>query len=644
MMQGKKILLRFILVLQVILLVQPRAKASHIFGGEMTYRFEVMTSVNTAKYLITFKLFEDCVNPNPGAIDGDNPTHLIVFMDGIPISKFEVDADSTFSVPANFSNSCINNAPYTCLQERIFKKELELTTGRDYFIVFQQCCRNAAILNIRIPNKTGASFYCEIPPDLNLTTNSTPVFKNFPPQVICVNVPFVYDNSAYDIDGDSLSYELCSAYDAPGWDDTDPYAKTPPPYASVQYKPNFSAIKPIPGKPLIQVDPATGMITGTPNMVGRYVITICCHEWRNGVMINTIRRDFQFVVTDCSKAVVADIPQYSDEPNTYIVECHSYTVKFDNLSKGGFAYKWDFGVNNITTDTSSAFSPTYTYPDTGTYIVKLVVNPGTTCPDSITRFVKIYPFFHANFTDNGDCPNAPFMFKDSSYATTVYNALSWEWSFGDGDSSFVQNPTHIYSAGGSYHVVLISKNGKSCTDSATKQVNVEAFQPFAGNDTIIVKGEIINFDASGGGSYTWTPATNLNNPFIGNPTGTYPDTGLFVYVVHVVSPSQMCSGDDTISVYVVDHGSLYIPTAFSPNGDGLNDFFKPLAVGYSQINHFRVFNRWGQQVFYSEHLKEGWDGNYLGQPCELGTYFWMLEITDRFGNKEERKGDVTLLR
>ena len=165
----------------------------------------------------------------------------------------------------------------------------------------------------------------------------------------------------------------------------------------------------MPGFPPVQIDPRTGIITGTPNRVGRYLVTVCCTEWRNGSVINISKREFQFVVTDCSKVVVADIPQLSTAPNTYIVNCKDFNVHFINNSTGGFSYKWDFGVEGNAGSTD--FEPNFVYPDTGTYIVKLIVNPGTTCPDSISRFVKIYPVFHSDFEDTGTyCPGLPIKF------------------------------------------------------------------------------------------------------------------------------------------------------------------------------------------------------------------------------------------
>jgi gliding motility-associated-like protein len=468
------------------------------------------------------------------------------------------------------------------------------------------------------------------------------VFKNYPPQIICINNPLFYDHSATDPDGDSLSYEFCETFI--GGSNANPKPiPAPPPYATVVYNPGFGIAKPMAGSPVVQINATTGMISGTPNLIGRFVVTVCCHEWRNGVIINTVKREFQFEVTNCSKAVVANIPQYSDEFNTYIVECQNFTVNFDNLSTGGFAYFWDFGVPGMDNDTSADFSPTFTYPDTGIYVVKLVVNRGSTCPDSISRFVKVFPTFTGYYNYDGlPCPNAPIQFRDSSQSS-LNLANYWLWDFGDSTTSNLQHPLHSFSQGGTYNVVLISQNPKGCSDTVRQEVFIENFRPFAGNDTIIVRGESINFNAQGGNEYTWTPATHLSNPIIGNPVGYYPDTGRFGYNVHIKSPFQ-CEGDDSIKVWVVNQAALFVPTGFTPNGDGRNEILKPFGIGYRNIQFFRIFNRWGQQMFYTTQFNEGWDGRWKGEPQDIGTYYWVLSIINRFGKEEIIKGDSALIR
>jgi gliding motility-associated-like protein len=628
-------------------------KATHLVGGEMSYKFKGSDGFGNNLFEITLYIYQDCLTGLPDVIAIDNPAYIGIFTKaGFPYLRVDsIFKSEDIPVPPNFSNSCVNNPPATCLRRVKFTRTYALPPNNDgYRVIYSRCCRNETVNNIVLPGKVGATYFCDIPP-INKVFNNSAAFKNYPPQIICINNPLVYDHSATDADGDSLSYELCDAYAGGSQRDSKPFPPQAVPQAigtyndnpdapSYGYQTGYSTTKPMGGSPLVQINSRTGLITGTPNVMGRFVVSVCCNEWRNGVKINTVRREFQFVVTNCSKAVVANIPQFSDEVNTYIVNCKSKTVSFVNNSTGGFAYDWSFGLPGaISTD----FSPTFTYPDTGIYTVKLIVNKGSTCPDSIDRLVKIFPEHKADFIYDGLlCPNTPIQFTDKSDAT--YKPINqWRWSFGDNTTSDEQNPTHSYAYGSLYTATLVSTTIKGCKDTMTRTLDVDRFMPFAGNDTFIVKGEHINFNASGGVEYTWTPGDKLNFTNISNPRGDYPDTGVYIYNVHIKS-DKGCEGDDKIKVTVVNQASLFLPTAFTPNGDGMNDFFKMLCVGYAKINFFRVFNRFGQQVYHTTTIGRGWDGKMNGRDADMGTYFWVLSVVDRFGKDEVLKGDITLLR
>lgn len=629
--------------LLLLLFVTGTAFASHIVGGEMTY---VCLGGNT--YRITLSIYEDCITGDPGAIAQDVPAFIGFFDEG---TRTKIRGDDSMSlsaralVPPNFKNDCVKNPPNTCLLKSTFSKTYTFANNPNGIrIIYQRCCRNATIANIVNPGNIGATYSCLIPP---ARCNNSAVFTNYPPQIICINNPLVYDHSAIDPDGDSLSYSFCPAYTggSPGTSNGPQPIYYPAPGDSVQYASFYNSQRPIVGFPPIRIDPVTGLITGKPTVQGRFVVAVRCTEWRNGVAINTVTREFQFVVTNCSKAVVADIPQYSTEFNTYIVECDSMTVHFVNNSQNGSTYFWDFGVPGVADDTSHAFEPDFKYPDTGVYTVKLVVNKGTTCSDSIDRFVKVYPTFKADFSFAGNlCPNTPVHFTDLSTAT--YKPVdSWLWSFGDSlGASTDQNPSYTYAKGGTYDVTLVARTVKGCVDTAVRQLDIENFHPSSGTgDTIIVKGESINFQATGGNQYTWMPSTYLNNPYIPNPIGYYPDTGRITYIVHVKSEAG-CEGNDTFSVWVVGQASVFVPSAFTPNADGLNDVLTPIGIGYRTVDYFRIFNRWGQEVFYGTRFKMGWDGTFNGAPQDIGVYYWVLAMTDRFGARQVYKGDVTLIR
>jgi len=628
----------FFVFLCTLLLPAIGVNASHIVGGEVTY---VYLGGNT--YTVTVTIYEDCKNGDPSAIEQDNPAFLALY-DGNSnfIRRDDVDYSSAITVPVNFSNECVNNFPSVCLTKKSFVRTYTLPPDTSGFIItYQRCCRNASIDNIANPSVIGASYFCTIPPLSVAASNNSAVFKYYPPQIICEGEPLYYDNSATDADHDSLSYEFCTAYIGGTEDSVKPYTPSPPPYQPVYYVNPFSYSDPMGGYPQIKIDPSKGVITGTPNHLGRYVVTVCCHEWRSGQMINTTKREFQFVVTNCSKKVVANIPILSDEPNTYIINCANYTVNFINNSSGGFEYYWDFGDGGVSTD----FEPTHTYADTGVYTVKLVVNRSSTCPDSISRLVKVYPYFKAAFTDSGfQCPGGIIKFTDQTNST--YKPITyWEWLFGDGDTSYHQDTTHIYAKGGEYYVTFISANSRGCSDTVLKTVLIDRFRPFAGDDTTIVQGAAIQFHPGGGDNYTWTPSTYLSFNDFGpyDPVGNFVDTGLFTYNVHVINPLG-CAGDTSVKIRVVPYAAFFMPTAFTPNGDGLNDVLRPVLIGYSSIVYFRVFDRWGELLYSSNSTESGWDGTYKGQKLDAAVYFWEITTVNRFGKIEKKKGDVTLIR
>lgn len=620
--------------------------ASHIVGGEFTYK-----CVGTNRYEFTLNLYRDCLPPsqgggNPNALADDDPAYITIFRGNQFYRVDSVLAKDQLIVPVNFSNECINNPPATCINRLQFKYTVTLPdNATDYTILCQRCCRNGSINNILNPGNTGATYSCTIPAG-PVVCNTSADFLNYPPQIICINNPFVYDHSAFDADGDSLSYELCNAYK--GGDPSNPKPKIVggflPNLFPVDYISPLNGANPMGGNPVLKINPITGIITGTPNLLGRFVVNVCCHEWRNGVIINTVSREFQFVVTNCSKAVVANIPQFSEEPNTYIISCKTKTVQFLNTSTGGFRYEWDFGVNGISTDTSTLFEPTYTYPDTGTYVVTLIVNKGSTCPDSITRIVKVYPDFKVDFDFKGLlCPDEPIQFQDKT--TTTYGSVnSWAWNFGDGSLSSEQDPTHVFpNVGQAYLVTLVSGNQLGCKDTVSKTLDIPAVHVFAGNDTVIVKNTSFQFNGSGAQDYQWSPSTYLDDPNIRNPKATFPLIGYYTYVLQGTT-SNGCTGYDSIRITVSDGPYLHIPNAFSPNGDGVNDFFEILASGYKRLNYYKIYNRWGQEVFYSNNFKRGWDGTFKGRDCEVGTYFWLLTAVDLDNKEVMLKGDVTLLR
>lgn len=162
------------------------------------------------------------------------------------------------------------------------------------------------------------------------------------------------------------------------------------------------------------------------------------------------------------------------------------------------------------------------------------------------------------------------------------------------------------------------------------------------SDTSVVLGQPLQLNASGSTNYSWSPTTWLDNPLIHNPI-SLPQNDI-TYTVRV-SNSAGCFDDASVRVRVFRiKPDLLVPNAFTPNGDGNNDIFKPIPIGMKSVDIFRVYNRWGQMLYSGTGNGSGWDGTFAGVKQEMATYVWYAEGVDYLNNKIKRKGSVVLVR
>jgi gliding motility-associated-like protein len=155
----------------------------------------------------------------------------------------------------------------------------------------------------------------------------------------------------------------------------------------------------------------------------------------------------------------------------------------------------------------------------------------------------------------------------------------------------------------------------------------------------------LQLNASGGENYEWTPPTGLNNITIANPisslNGNIDSIRYKVYVTDLLG----CLDSATMLVKIFrTNPQIFVPTGFTPNGDGLNDVLKPIAVGIDRIEYFRVYNRWGQLVFSTTVNGHGWDGQISGKPQTTNTFVWLVKAVDYTGKPVFQKGTSTLIR
>ena len=175
----------------------------------------------------------------------------------------------------------------------------------------------------------------------------------------------------------------------------------------------------------------------------------------------------------------------------------------------------------------------------------------------------------------------------------------------------------------------------------TPSIKVKTF-PY---DTIAYPGDQFQLNAtSAATTYSWSPSTGLSNPNIPNPVLTVGPIGSDIIYKVIASTPAGCKGEGYVNLKVYQGPELYIPSAFSPNGDGLNDIFYPFPVGIRSINYFRVFNRWGQLLFSTTTLNKGWDGKLQGVEQPTGVYVFMAQGVDKNGKLITHQGTVALIR
>lgn len=543
--------------------------ASHIVGGELYYDCQ-----GGNVYRVTLKLYRDCYCTD--CADFGLTEYLSVFdANGNLYSQPGMPFPGRQPLTQPIINPCMVE-PDVCVERAIYTATVTLPpTPGGYNIVYQRCCRNDGVTNV--PQEQGATYQVHVPGQAQATCNNSPRFNNFPPMYLCVNAPLVFDHSATDPDGDQIVYSLCDPYSggdpscpnpspaSAGLTPPCPTVPPAPPYDPVFYNSPYSPANFMnnPSGPNdLKIDPQTGLLTGTPNTIGMFAVAVCVSEYRNGVLIGEMRRDFQFNVTQCN-IPIASIPSFGINPQTgvgvYSINCKSYNVDFINNSynpppaNNPMWFHWDFGVAGTSTDTSNLQSPSFTYPDSGAYLVTLIVykaaGNGETCQDTTQAIVYVYPTFNTDFTTADVCSDFPAVFTDGS--TSTGGAITqWRWNFGDGGTSTLTNPTHQYNPG-TYNVTLISQNDKGCKDTATKTINIipAPTANFTNSPTCI--GQVTTFNNGSSGdinSYNWSFGDGTTSQQE-SPTHTYLNTGNFT-VRLIVGSTQGCADTLTRTITV----------------------------------------------------------------------------------------------
>lgn len=340
--------------------------------------------------------------------------------------------------------------------------------------------------------------------------------------------------------------------------------------------------------------------------------------------------------------------------------CHGTEIEFTNNTDHAnpALYAWDYGDKS----TSTEANPKYTYPlpsSVSGYTVTLTATDSIVGCKSVTTHVSDVVLVTVKApNDTSVCLRVPMLMRSGEIHIYGFDGPPiYTWSLDNAetvtnlDNPSIENP--YFSGIGDFPYKLTVTVVPSATQtplgcSSSDVQTIHSFPPITFTNltpspTIIEQGTTVQLNASGAKYYTWTPNNGtLSNPDIPNPVAK-PVDSVTSYVVHGMTEFG-CLDSATIKVYVDFDNTEFIPTGFTPNGDGKNDKFGPIKFKLQKLVEMRVYNRYGEVVFQSSNAQDGWDGTYHGVPQDMGTYSYEVIAARPDGTQKVYKGSVTLIR
>ena len=569
---------KYILTLAICIGLNSIIEGKHIIGGDVFFDCLSIDTINNRVIMhFEFQMYRDGRDDEGADYDGGPSSQN----QGAEFGLFRRNSGSNSwtyithtpptvynlreRVPAN-TQPCLIAPPAIFVERAVyeFDMEIDIVPGAEYMVAYQRCCRSESISNLITPGQFGAAFAIEFTAESLALCNDSPIYNEFPPLIVCAGFPLEYDHSARDAEGDQVIYEFCVPLSAGGNDSDLPRSNCgavipapqfcgPDAFREVRFRsPQFTIEAPMGGRPLVGINANTGLISGTPIIIGEHVMAVCASEYRDGVLLSTIRRDFQFIVSSCEKAVEARIAsdRTLGENEFEVILCGDLTVQFENQSVRDIdiqEYYWEIDVDgNLLT--SAEKDPSFTLPDVGVYQAKMVLNPGIpNCTDSALVTVSVYPGLEADFQFEYDtCVAGPVAFEDLSFTDAQF-IRERRWDFGEGSAGSQQvNPNYTYQIPGLRTVNLEIEDNNGCIDRAQKNVN---YQPAP--STIIVEPSLFlgcepaevffdNLTAPINDSYMieWDfgDGTDGEDRFEVSPTHVYEEDGVYNVSIAITSP------------------------------------------------------------------------------------------------------------
>lgn len=312
--------------------------------------------------------------------------------------------------------------------------------------------------------------------------------------------------------------------------------------------------------------------------------------------------------------VIADFERNDETSVVDTAHCLGTIDAFTNNSIGADQWNWNFGNGqNFSGENPSSVY----YENAGVYTISLAVRDQTLgCIDTIRKTIEVFPRPIVTALGGAICEDATLELA-STLTSNIPATYTWSPSVTLSDST-IANPIATPTITTTYQVVVTDTN--NCLDTATAVVSVFNKPPSIDWDTLIVIGQEVTLDVSlgTGYSYVWTPTEGLSCANCGVVVAQpLVDTDYTV----VISDSGGCFSIPSYYRFEVKpETTIDVPTAFTPNADGSNDFIFVRGWGIKSLIEFKIYNRWGQLVFETSDIKQGWDGQFNGKPQNNDTY------------------------
>jgi gliding motility-associated-like protein len=241
---------------------------------------------------------------------------------------------------------------------------------------------------------------------------------------------------------------------------------------------------------------------------------------------------------------------------------------------------------------------------------------------------------------NDSCINRSIHYMAEDKAS---NVAKWYWNFGNGTKEGKAVADKYFHKAGDNSFTLYGQTAHGCMDTVQRHFTIFENKAFAGRDTLVASNQPVQLMANGGTNnhYTWSPSLGLSDPSIENPVATL-DRDQW-YRLDAIT-NEGCDSHSRILIKRYLGPDIYIPTAFTPNNDLLNDVLKAMPVGMKSLSYFAVYNRLGQRVFYTTDFTKGWNGLINNVPADTGAYAAIAQATDYTGKTFIKRVAVVLIR